>query len=100
MWRRSRNSNPTCRKRAYCLRLSDIVRGIMAGFNLGDILVNIKANTDGLKKGLGDVQNMGNETKALGDKIQKGMNVAAAGLAVVGAGLTVYAKGATDFTVD
>jgi TP901 family phage tail tape measure protein len=72
----------------------------MAGFNLGDVLVNIKANTDGLKKGLSDVQNMGDETKNLGDKIQKGMNVAAAAMGVVGAGLTVYAKKATDFTID
>lgn len=67
-------------------------------FSLGDILVNIKANTDGLKKGVSDVNDMGNQTNTLGDKIQKGMNVAAAGMAVVGAGLTLYAKNATDFT--
>lgn len=69
-------------------------------FNLGDILVNIKANTDGLQKGLGDVQNMGEQTKSLGQKIQTGMNVAAAGLAVVGAGLTAFSKGAVSFTED
>lgn len=69
-------------------------------FNLGDILVNIKANTTGLKQGISDVQGMGEQTKTLGQKIQTGMNVAAAGLAVVGAGLTIYAKNATDFVVD
>lgn len=69
-------------------------------FNLGDILVSIKANTDGLKQGISDVQNMGEQTKTLGQKIQTGLNVAAAGLAVVGTGLTVYAKKATDFTQD
>lgn len=69
-------------------------------FNLGDILVSIKANTDGLKQGISDVQNMGEQTKTLGSKIQTGLNVAAAGLAVVGAGLTIYAKKATDFTQD
>jgi hypothetical protein len=68
-------------------------------FQLGDILVNIKANTDGLKKGISDVQSMGEQTKSLGEKIQGGMKVAAAGMAVVGAGLTLYAKNATDFTV-
>jgi phage-related protein len=69
-------------------------------FNLGDILVSIKANTDSLKKGISDVQGMGEQTKTLGQKIQTGLNTAAVGLAVVGAGLTVYAKKATDYTVD
>lgn len=69
-------------------------------FNLGDILVNIKANTDGLKKGIADVTDMGNQTKTLGQKVQDGMKVAAAGLAVVGAGLTLYAKGAVSYTQD
>lgn len=72
----------------------------MSAFNLGDILVNIKANTTSLKSGLNDVQNMGTQTKSLGQKIQTGLNVAAAGLAVVGTGLTVYAKKATDYTTD
>lgn len=69
-------------------------------FNLGDILLTIKANTDSLKKGLSDVQNMGEQTKSLGSKIQSGLNTAAVGLAAVGAGLTLYAKNATDFTVE
>lgn len=68
-------------------------------FNLGDILLTIKANTDSLKKGLSDVQDMGDQTKTLGSKIQSGLNKAAVGLAVVGAGLTAYAKNATDYTV-
>lgn len=72
----------------------------MAGFSLGDILVNIKANTDGLKKGLGDVQQMGEQTKSMGEKISGGMKVAAASMAVAGAGLALYAKSATSFTVD
>lgn len=69
-------------------------------FNLGDILVSIKANTDSLKKGISDVKGMGEQTKTLGQKIQSGMNTAAAGLAVVGAGLSIYAKNATDFTIE
>lgn len=69
-------------------------------FNLGDILVSIKANTDSLKKGISDVKGMGAETKSLGQKIQSGLNTAAVGLAVVGAGLTIFSKKATDFTVD
>ncbi len=72
----------------------------MAGFNLGDIVAAVKVNTDGLKKGLGDVQQMGEQTKSMGAKVQTGLNVAAAGLAVVGAGLTLYAKQATDYTVE
>lgn len=67
-------------------------------FDLGDILVTIKSNTDSLKSGVADVQNMGDQSKTMGQKIQTGLNVAAAGLAVVGAGLTAYAKNATDYT--
>lgn len=73
----------------------------MAGsaFNLGDILATVKFNTDSLKQGASDFQNVGTQTQSFGDKVQKGLNVAAAGLAVVGAGLTLYAKNASDFVV-
>lgn len=67
-------------------------------FNLGDIMATVKLNTASLQSGLGDVQNMGEQTKTLGQKIQTGLNVAATGLAVVGGGLSVYAKNATDYT--
>lgn len=72
----------------------------MAGFNLGDILVTIKANTDSLKQGLNDVQGMAEQTKSLGDKIKTGLNVAAGAMTVVGAGLTLYSKNALSFTED
>src|SRR5438105_5046640 len=72
----------------------------MAGFNLGDILVNIKANTDGAKQGLSDIQDLGDKTQQMGMSVQKGLNVAAGGLAVVGAGLTLFAKNATNYTED
>lgn len=68
-----------------------------AAFNLGDILATIKFNTDSLKQGAQDFQNVGAQTQSFGDKVQKGLNVAAVGLGVVGAGLTLYAKNASDY---
>lgn len=71
----------------------------MAGFNLGDIIVTIKANTDSLQKGLNEVQNMAQKTKDFGDKMSSALDasvdsskkfaigVAAAGAVVVGFGV-------------
>lgn len=71
----------------------------MAGFNLGDIIVTIKAKTDDLQKGLSEVQNMAQQTKVFGDKMgaalessvdaskKFALGVAAAGTAAVAFGV-------------
>lgn len=68
-------------------------------FNLGDIFVTFKANTDGLKKGLSDVQDVANKTKNIGEKMsgylkdsadaskQFATGIGVAGAAVVGFGV-------------
>jgi len=69
----------------------------MAGFNLGDIIVTIKAKTDDLQRGLGEVQDMAQKTKSFGDKmgnaLEGGLNASkklALGIGVAGAAATAF----------
>lgn len=71
----------------------------MAGFNLGDIIVTIKAKTDDLQRGLGEVQSMAGKTRDFGAKMQAGLESAATGskvfaLGLVGAGTALAGLGA------
>lgn len=67
-------------------------------FNLGDIFVTFKANTDALQKGLGDVQNLANKTKdvssQMSDAFGKSLDASKAfALGVTAAGAAVTAFG-------
>lgn len=80
----------------------------MAGFNLGDIIVTIKAKTEDLQRGLSEVKNMADKTADMGSRVsasfEKSANasklfatgVLAAGTAVVGLGVAGV-KSAADF---
>lgn len=64
-------------------------------FNVGDIIVTIKAKTEDLQRGLSEVQNMANKTRDFGSKISNSMERATEGsqrfllgVTAAGAGLT------------
>lgn len=66
-------------------------------FNLGDIIVTIKAKTDDLQRGLGEVEAMASKTQAFGNKISSALDASTAaskkfalGVAAAGAGVVAF----------
>jgi hypothetical protein len=66
------------------------------GLQIGSLFYDLTLNDKGLKGQLDDAD--GN-VRSFSDKLQSGLNKAAAGFAVIGAGLTLVSKNATDFAV-
>lgn len=67
------------------------------GTEIGSLYYDIDAPNDKLTASLNDSDE---KVKSFADKLQTGLNKAAAGFAVIGAGLTLVSKQATDFAVD
>lgn len=68
-------------------------------FNLGDIIVTIKAKTDDLQRGLSEMQGMADKSKTLGDKMSASFENSAAASKKLLLGVTAVAAGVVAFGV-